>query len=287
MKKKVNWKEYVTLIVGMFFVSAAVYYLMMPSKFVVGSISGLVMVLTNFIPLKMSTMTLIMNVALLIVGFLFIGKEFGVKTVITSIMLPVYLRIFEIVTPEVPVLTDEMLVNVICYVLVISFGQALLFNANASSGGLDIVAKLLNKYMHVEIGKGLSIAGFVTAATSILVYDRKTLVISLLGTYLSGMVLDNFIDGFHIRKRVCILSERHQEIQEFIVQELHRGATLYPAYGGLDNKEKIEVVTILEKNEYAKLLNYIHEEDPTAFLTVSTVGEVIGEWNERSRKRRK
>ena len=174
-----------------------------------------------------------------------------------------------------------------CYVLVISFGQALLFNANASSGGLDIVAKLLNKYMHVEIGKGLSIAGFVTAATSILVYDRKTLVISLLGTYLSGMVLDNFIDGFHIRKRVCILSERHQEIQEFIVQELHRGATLYPAYGGLDNKEKIEVVTILEKNEYAKLLNYIHEEDPTAFLTVSTVGEVIGEWNERSRKRRK
>lgn len=287
MKKKINWKEYVTLTFGMLFVSAAVYYLMLPSKFVVGSISGLVMVLTNFIPLSMSTLTLIMNVALLVVGFVFIGKEFGVKTVITSLLLPVYLRIFETVTPDVPPLTDEMLINVICYVLVISFGQALLFNANASSGGLDIVAKLLNKYIHVEIGKGLSIAGFVTAASSILVYDRKTLVVSLLGTYLSGIVLDNFIDGFHIRKRVCILSGKYREIQEFIVQDLHRGATLYPAYGGLDNKEKTEVVTILEKNEYAKLLNYIHKEDPSAFVTVSTVGEVIGEWNEHKRNRRK
>lgn len=287
MKKKINWKEYVTLTFGMLFVSAAVYYLMLPSKFVVGSISGLVMVLTNFIPLSMSTLTLIMNVALLVVGFVFIGKDFGVKTVITSLLLPVYLRIFETVTPDVPPLTDEMLINVICYVLVISFGQALLFNANASSGGLDIVAKLLNKYIHVEIGKGLSIAGFVTAASSILVYDRKTLVVSLLGTYLSGIVLDNFIDGFHIRKRVCILSGKYREVQEFIVQDLHRGATLYPAYGGLDNKEKTEVVTILEKNEYAKLLNYIHKEDPSAFVTVSTVGEVIGEWNEHKRNRRK
>lgn len=287
MKKKINWKEYVTLTFGMLFVSAAVYYLMLPSKFVVGSISGLVMVLTNFIPLSMSTLTLIMNVALLVVGFVFIGKDFGVKTVITSLLLPVYLRIFETVTPDVPPLTDEMLINVICYVLVVSFGQALLFNANASSGGLDIVAKLLNKYIHVEIGKGLSIAGFVTAASSILVYDRKTLVVSLLGTYLSGIMLDNFIDGFHIRKRVCILSGQYREVQEFIVQDLHRGATLYPAYGGLDNKEKTEVVTILEKNEYAKLLNYIHKEDPSAFVTVSTVGEVIGEWNEHKRNRRK
>lgn len=284
MKEKISLKELVTLTFAMFFVSAAVYYLMMPSNIVVGSISGLVMVLTNFIPLPMSTLTFIMNGILLFVGFVFIGKEFGVKTVITSLMLPAYLWIFERVTPDVPPLTDDVLINVICYVLVISFGQAMLFNANASSGGLDIVAKVLNKYMHIEIGKALSIAGYVTAASSILVYDRKTLVVSLLGTYLSGLILDNFIDGFHIRKRVCILSNKYQEIQMFIVQQLHRGATLYPAYGGLGNQEKTEVVTILEKAEYAKLLAFIHETDPSAFVTVSTVGEVIGEWNEHKKK---
>lgn len=284
MEKKNSWKEYLKLTVGMLVVSAAVYYLMIPSKVVVGSISGFVMVLANFIPLKISTMTFLINGLLLVVGYLFIGKEFGLKTIITSLMLPLYLRIFEILTPEVPPLTDDMLVNTVCYILVISFGQAILFNANASSGGLDIVAKLLNKYFHLEIGKGLSLAGYVTAASAILVYDRKTLVISLLGTYLSGLILDHFIDGFHIRKRVCILSDKYQEMQDYIVRELNRGATLYPAYGGLDNKEKTEVVTILEKNEYAKLLAYIHREDPNAFVTVSTVGEVIGQWNEQKRR---
>ena len=210
-KAKNLLKEYATITVGMFIVSASVYYLMMPNSFVVGSISGLVMVLAHFIPLKVSTMTMILNVALLIIGIVFVGKEFGGKTIITSLMLPVYLRIFEIVTPNVPPLTDDMFVNMLCHILVISFGQAILFNANASSGGLDVVAKVLNKYLHFEIGKSLTIAGFVTAATSILVYDRKTLVVSLLGTYLCGSVLDNFIDGFSIRKRVCILSKKRSE----------------------------------------------------------------------------
>lgn len=285
MKNKGIVKDYVIITISMFVVTAAIYYLMMPNGFVIGSLSGVVMVLAHFVPLKVSTMTLIANVVLLIVGYIFIGKDFGTKTVVTSLMLPFYLRVFEIITPNVPSLTDDMLVNMFCHVLVISFGQAILFNANASSGGLDVIAKLLNKYFHIEIGKSLTIAGFVTASTSILVYDRKTLVISLLGTYLSGLVLDSFIDGFHIRKRVCILSEKYQDMQRFVVEELHRGATLYPAFGGLDNKERTEVVTILEKNEYAKLLAFIHETDPTAFVTVSTVGEVIGQWNEHKKER--
>ena len=248
-KAKNILKEYATITVGMFIVSASVYYLMMPNSFVVGSISGLVMVLANFIPLKVSTMTMILNVVLLIIGIVFVGKEFGGKTVITSLMLPVYLRIFETVTPDVPPLTDDMFINMLCHILVISIGQAILFNVNASSGGLDVVAKVLNKYLHFEIGKSLTIAGFVTAATSILVYDRKTLVVSLLGTYLYGIVLDNFIDGFSIRQ------------------------------------EQTEVVTILEKSEYAKLLAFIHETDQSAFVTVSTVSEVIGEWNKHKKNR--
>lgn len=285
MKGKINWREYITITGAMLIVSVAVYYLMMPSKVVVGSISGLVLVMGNFLPFKISTMTFAMNALLLIVGYIFVGKEFGGKTIITSMMLPIFLRFFEIITPNVEPITDDMFVNMLCYVLVIAFGQALLFNANASSGGLDVIAKLLNKYMHFEIGKGLTIAGFVTAASSILVYDRKTLVISLLGTYFSGIIVDNFIDGFHIRKKVCIISEKHEEIQAYIVNHLRRGATLYPIYGGIENLRRTEVVTILEKTEYANLLTFIQNTDPSAFVTVSTVGEVIGEWNRHSKRR--
>ena len=284
MKSKINIKELFMLVFSMFFVSAAVYYIMMPSQFVIGSVSGFLMVVSHFVPLKLSTLTLIANLLLLVIGYIFIGKEFGGKTIITSILLPVYLKIFEIITPNVAPLTSDVLVNVLCYIFVLGFGQALLFNINASSGGLDIVAKLLNKYIHVEIGKALIIVGFVTAATSILVYDKETLVISLLGTYLSGVVVDNFIDGFHMRKKVCILSDHYTDIQEFIVKKLNRGATLYKAYGGWDHQERMELVTILQKNEYASLLEYIHTVDPKAFITVATVGSVIGKWNPHQKK---
>ena len=284
MKKKLNLRESVILVVGMFIVAVAVYYIMMPGGFVLVSLSGLVIVLVNFIPLPVSVLTFIINGILLVIGFLLIGKEFGGKTIVASILLPVYLAIFEKVTPDVTSLTGDVLTDMLCYMLTICFGQALLFGINASSGGLDIVAKLLNKYFYMELGKAVMIAGFVTAATSILVYDRKTLVVSILGTYLSGLVLDHFIDGFHTRKRVCIITADYQAVQDYIVKELHRGVTLYSAYGGLNHEKKTEVVTILEKNEYGKLLTYIHENDPSAFLTVSTVGEVIGEWNRNRRK---
>lgn len=279
MKEKISFRELAILAFGMFIVGIAVYYIMMPAGFVVGTISGLVMVLTHFIPLQASTLTLILNMGLLVLGFIFIGKDFGGKTVVASLLLPLYLRIFEAVTPTVPPLTPDPLINAICFALVISFGQALLFNINASSGGLDIVAKLMNKYLHMELGKSLTISGFVIAATSILVYDREALVISLLGTYLGGIVLDHFIDGSHMRKKVSIISPHYQKIQEFVVKKLTRGVTLYPARGGWDNSERIELVTILQKNEYAQLLGFVQKVDPAAFVTVSTVGEVIGQWN--------
>lgn len=284
MKNKINVKEYVILVIGMFIVAASVYYIMMPGGFVLGSLSGLVIVLVNFIPLSISALTFIINIILLVIGYVFIGKEFGGKTVVASILLPAYLAVFERVTPNVTSLTGDMLIDMLCYLLVICFGQALLFGINASSGGLDIVAKLLNKYLYMELGKAIMVAGFATAATSVLVYDRKTVVVSLLGTYLSGIVLDNFIDGFHMRKKVCIISSDYQAVQEYIVKELHRGVTLYSAFGGMNHEEKMEVVTILEKNEYGKLLSYIHANDPSAFLTVSTVGEVVGQWNKNRRK---
>lgn len=281
MKKSITLKEFALMLIGMFLMSAAVYYEMMPNNLVLGSLSGLVMVLANFIPLKISTLTLLLNVVLLIIGYVIIGKNFGIKTVLTSLMLPMYLRIFEIVTPDMKSLSGNIVIDLVCFMVLISSGQALLFNMNASSGGIDIVAKLLNKYLGFKMGQSLTIAGFVISCTSILVYDRETLVISLIGTYIYGIVVDRFCDGFHVRKRICILSVRYQEIKTYIVEQLHRGVTIYHAYGGFENTRHMEVVTILEKNEYSKLLAFLQQTDPSAFVTVSTVNEVIGEWNRK------
>lgn len=279
MEQTKHIKEYAIITLGILIVSTAVYFFLLPSNVVVGSLSGLVMVLATVIPLKISVMTFILNAVLLVIGFLFIGKEFGAKTVYTSLLMPVFLYVFELMFPNNKSLTDDMTLDMICYLLVVSVGLALLFNANASSGGLDIVAKLLNKYLHIEIGKAMTVAGMCTAVSSIFVYDTKTLVLSVLGTYANGIVLDHFIDGFNRRKRICILTEEYKELQNFIVHELHRGVTLYPAIGGYNNEEKIELVTILTRNEYAEVLQYLHSVDEKAFVTVSTVNEVIGQWN--------
>lgn len=283
MKQKFNLKEYLYITVAMAIASAAVYFLMLPGHIVIGSLSGLVLVLSNFIPLSISTMTFILNVILLIIGFIFIGSDFGVKTVYTSILLPVYLRIFEIIFPNPPSLTNDIVLDSLCYVLVSSIGLAMLFNTNASSGGLDIIAKLLNKYLHMDLGKAMTAAGMATAISSILVYDTKTLVLSILATYFNGIVLDHYVDGFHMRKRVCILSDKYETIQRYIMNDLERGVTLYSARGGYDNSEKVEIITILTRQEYGTLMQFIHKTDENAFITVSTVNEVVGHFRNSKR----
>ena len=272
-------KEYAIITAGIFLTAAAVYFFMMPANIVLGSITGLAMVLVNFIPVQVSVMTFILNVFCLVIGFLLVGKEFGAKTVYTSILLPVFLYVLELLFPNNSSLTNELLLDTLCCIILISIGQTLMFNANASSGGLDIVAKILNKYFHLELGKGIALAGILTVATTILVYDAKTLIVGILGTYFNGLVLDEYISGFARRKRVCFLSEKYQEIAEYIMHDIKRGVTLYEAKGGYDQSKKVEVQTILTQNEYGQLIDYIHKTDPMAFVTVSTVSEVVGYWN--------
>lgn len=284
MKQKFNLKEYLYITLAMAIASAAVYFFMLPGHIVVGSLSGLVLVLSNFIPLSISAMTFILNALLLIIGFIFIGSDFGAKTVYTSILLPVYLRIFEIFFPNPSSLTNDIILDTLCYVLVASIGLSMLFNTNASSGGLDIIAKLLNKYFHMDLGKAMTAAGMATAISSILVYDTKTLVLSILATYFNGIVLDHFIDGFHMRKRVCILSSEYLTIQRFIMNDLNRGVTLYSARGGYDNAEKVEIITILTRQEYGTLMQFIHKTDENAFVTVSMVNEVVGKFSNNKRR---
>lgn len=270
-----NIKEFSMITFGTIIVAAAVSFFLVPGGVSVGSISGLAIVLGNFIPLPISAITMFLNVALLIIGFIFIGKEFGGKTVYTSILLPIIMGIFELLFPNMQSLTQDPFLDMICYVFVVSIGLAILFNCNASSGGLDIVAKLLNKFLHMELGTAMSLSGMCVAVSSIFVSDIKIVILAVLGTYLNGIVLDHFIFGFNLKKRVCIISKRENEIRQFILHELHSGATVYEAKGAYKLEPRNEIITIVDKNEYIKLMNFIEKTDPEAFVTVYTVNKII------------
>ena len=278
MKKKLNYadivKETVILTVAVAIIAAAVYFFLVPSHTSVSSISGLGIVLSNFVPLQLSAITMILNVVLLIIGFFTCGREFGVKTVYTSVMLPLFLGLFEIIFPNFGSMTDSQELDVLCYILVVSVGLSILFNRNASSGGLDIVAKIMNKYLHMELGKAMSLSGMCEALSAALVYDKKTVVLSILGTYFNGIVLDHFIFDHNIKRRVCIITKKEEELRQFIIHDLHSGATIYEAIGAYNMEKRREIITIVDKGEYQKLMKFINQEDPKAFITVYNVSNM-------------
>ena len=278
MKKKLNYadivKETVILTVAVAIIAAALYFFLVPSHTSVSSISGLGIVLSNFVPLQLSAITMILNVVLLIIGFFTCGREFGVKTVYTSVMLPLFLGLFEIIFPNFGSMTDSQELDVLCYILVVSVGLSILFNRNASSGGLDIVAKIMNKYLHMELGKAMSLSGMCVALSAALVYDKKTVVLSILGTYFNGIVLDHFIFDNNIKRRVCIITKKEEELRQFIIHDLHSGATIYEAIGAYNMEKRREIITIVDKGEYQKLMKFINQEDPKAFITVYNVSNM-------------
>ena len=261
-------KEIIILTVAVAIIAAAVFFFLVPSHTSVSSISGL------GIPLPLSAITMILNVVLLIIGFLTCGKEFGAKTVYTSILLPLFIGLFELVFPNFSSMTGSQELDVLCYILVVSIGLSILFNRNASSGGLDIVAKILNKYLHVELGRAMSLAGMCVALSAAFVYDKKTVVLSVLGTYFNGIVLDNFIFDHNKKRRVCIITEKEEELRKFIINDLHSGATIYEAIGAYNFEKHNEIITIVDKSEYQKLMTFINREDPKAFITVYNVSNM-------------
>lgn len=267
-------KEALILTIAVAIIAAAVYFFLAPSHTSVSSISGLGIVLSNFVPLPLSAITMILNVVLLVIGFLTCGREFGAKTVYTSIMLPLFLGLFEVIFPNFESMTGSQELDVLCYILVVSIGLSILFNRNASSGGLDIVAKIMNKYLHMELGRAMSLSGMCVALSAALVYDKKTVVLSILGTYFNGIILDHFIFDHNRKRRVCIITEKEEELRQFIIQELHSGATIYEAIGAYNFEKHNEIITIVDNSEYQKLIKFINREDPKAFITIYNVSNM-------------
>ncbi|MDE6953856.1 MAG: YitT family protein [Erysipelotrichales bacterium] len=267
-------KEFTILTIAVAIIASAVYLFLVPSRTSVSSISGLGIIISHFITLPLSMITMILNIVLLIIGFILCGKEFGVKTLYTSIMLPVFIGIYEFILPNYQSMTNSQELDVLCYILVVSIGLSLLFNRNASSGGLDIVAMIMHKYLQIDLGKAMSISGMCVALSSLLIYDSKSVILSLLGTYFNGIILDNFIFGQKLKRRVCIITKKEEQLRDFIINHLHSGATFYEAIGAYNMEKHNEVITIVDKNEYQKLMNYIHTNDPDAFVTVYTVSDM-------------
>lgn len=278
MKEKLNYKnlikEIIILTWAVAIIAAAVYFFLVPSHTSVSSISGLGIVISNFVPLPLSAITMILNVVLLIIGFFTCGREFGAKTVYTSVVLPLFIGLFEKIAPNFSSMTNSQELDVLCYILVVSIGLSILFNRNASSGGLDIVAKIMNKYLNMELGRAMSLSGMCVALSAALVYDKKTVVLSILGTYFNGMVLDHFIFDHNIKRRVCVITNKEEELRRFIIEDLHSGATIYEATGAYKMQKRNEIITIVDKTEYQKLMNFINREDPKAFVTVYNVSNM-------------
>ena len=274
MTLRTKLKEYTGITLGTAVVAIAVYFFMLPSHVSVGSVSALAMVLSNFIPLPISLISLIMNIVLMVLGFFLIDSDFGFKTVYGTVLLPLMLGVLEILLPNFQSITQDPLLDVICYILVVSAGLSILFHYNASSGGIDTVAMILHKFLKIDLGKAMSFSGMAVALSSALCYDAKTVVLSVLGTYFNDMVLDHFIFGLNIKRRVCIISEKLDDIVSFILQDLHSGATLNEVIGAYSGQTRREVIVIVDRQEYRRLMDYVRNTDPKAFVTVYSVSDM-------------
>lgn len=275
MKRNSLIWEYLIITLGTLVIAGAVFFFLIPSHLAVGSISGLAVVLSRFIPVNVSYLTFGLNAICLILGFLLIGNEFGVKTVYTSLLMPGFLWLLERLFPDFRSLTADPFLDMLCYCFVVSAGLALLFLRNASSGGLDIAAKILNKYFRMELGVAMSVSGLAVALLSALCYDSRTVIISLMGTYFNGVILDKFLFGMDGKKKMCIISSHFEEIRDFILNTLHSGATVYEAIGAYgDMPHRPELQVIVDKSEYAAIMKFMEKTDPKAFITVYTVKKI-------------
>lgn len=274
MKKTTSPLDILWIFVGAFIVAVAVYFFMLPSDLSVGSVTALANVLSKFVPMPVSVITFIFNVALLLLSIVLVGPEFAGKTALGAILLPLYLGIFEILLPDFQSLTQDPTLDVVCYILVVSMGQAVLFPRNASTGGLEVVGKLLSKYLHMDMGQALAAAGMVVALSSAVCCDTKTVVLSVLGTYFGGLIVDKFTFGMNIKRRICIISPKTDEIVDYILHDLHSGASLYDVIGAYDNTVRREINVIVDKQEYRALMDYMKKTDPKAFITVYAVNEI-------------
>ena len=272
------FKEYSLITIGIIMVAAGIYFFLVPSNLATGGVSGIAIIIGSFFPeIPIGLVMLILNIILFIIGFLVIGSAFGFKTIYASLGLSGVIWIFERLFPISGPLADDLMIVLMFGVGISGLGIAIVFNQNASTGGTDIIAKIINKYFHVDMGKSLLLADFLITLAAGVIFGAQAGMYALLGVVLNGFVIDSFINGLNVSKQVTIISSRGIDIKSFIIDKLERGVTIYDAKGAYSGEYKEVLITIMSRREFIKLKTYIKEIDKRAFITVSDVHEVLGE----------
>lgn len=276
MKKRI--REFILINLGLAMVAAGIYFFLVPNNVAAGGVSGLAMVINHYLPsIPIGAFMMIMNVFLFILGTIFIGRDFGVRTIYSSLMLSGMIWLFEFAFPLKGPLTGDILLEIIYGILFAGAGMGMVFLNNASTGGTDIIAKILNKYFHVAIGKGLLMADFLIVAAAGVTFGMQTGLYALLAVIINGFVIDAVIEGLETNKQVTIIAEHVDAITRFIIEDLGRGATLYEAKGAYTNEPRVIIMTIVDRKEFIRLRTFIKSVDQRAFISVSKIHETLGE----------
>lgn len=273
-----NVKSFVIITLGSFLVAVGIILFYVPNDLAAGGVTGISMIINSIIPsLPIGLTMIILNVILFIIAFLTLGNKFGAKSIYTSLMVSFFTFIFELVLPQNYIFTDDLLLSAVFGTITCAIGTAIVFNQNASTGGTDIIAKILNKFFHYDIGKSLLVVDFFVILGAAAVFGVNRALYGMFCVIINGMVIDYIIDGLNQCKSIFIISEKSKEIIDYIINDLERGCTLLQAQGGYNNNDMKVIFSILDRKEFIKLKNYIKELDERAFISVSQAKEVLGE----------
>lgn len=275
MKKK-NIKEFALITIGILLVAISVVYFFEPNNIAAGGITGLAIVINHYIPfISIGPLVLMMDAVLFVIALIVLGAKFGAKTIYSSVLLSVSMWLMQTFIPIN--ITNDLMLATIFGTLISAGGMAIVFNANASTGGTDIIAKILNKFFHIEIGKSLLMVDFLVTLLGAITFGINMGLYGLLSVIINGVVIDNIIAGFKTKSEITIISDKSKDISKFILNDLERGCTFIKGVGGFTGKDTALLYTVLDRSEFIKLKNKIREIDKNAFITVGEVHEVMGE----------
>lgn len=274
MKSKL--KNFSLLTISTLIMAVGIYFFKFANNFTFGGITGIAVLVAKFLPISASDFSFVVNILLLIIGWIVLGKSFAAKTAYSTILLSISLSLLERIYPMSHPLTNEPLLELIFAILLPALGSAILFNIGASSGGTDVIAMILKKYTSVDIGKGLMISDLIFTLAGFLVFNVKTGLYSLFGLIMRSALIDNFIESFNRSKYFHVVTSNATCICDFIQNDLQRGATIVNATGAFTGDDKYIILTVLSPSQAVKLRNFIKEQDPKAFLLVSNTSEIIG-----------
>lgn len=271
-------KDYILITIGVLFVTIGVYFFKFPNNFATGGVTGLAMILSDAFSFKISaaTIVLILNVILLIVGYIFLGKKFGNRTLYGSLLFSLSLSALEILVPMQGPITQEPLLELAFAVMFPALGSAILFNIGASTGGTDVVAMLLKKYTHLDIGKSLLITDFLLTVAGFTVFSVTTVLMSLLGLLIKSTLVDSIIESINLNKYFTIITKYPKEICDYITKNIHRSATVMDGKGAFTGEDRKIILTVMSRSQAVQLRTYVKEVDPEAFILITSTSEIIG-----------